>query len=114
MRGIVMREIPAHKRKELIIKETRIGLVNGVVIGIVTGIAAWMWKANPFFGVVIALGMVVNLIAAGFAGAAIPLAMKAINWDPAQSSSIILTTITDVVGFFAFLGFALVFQGYLV
>jgi magnesium transporter len=57
--------------------------------------------------------MIVNLICAGFSGAAIPLLMKRMGIDPAQSSSIILTTVTDVVGFFAFLGFAMIFQGYL-
>lgn len=113
MRGLVMREIPAHKIKNLIFKEAKAGFINGIVIGIVTAIVAWVWGHNPFLGLVIGLGMIVNLVVAGLAGAGIPIAMKAVGLDPAQSSSIILTTITDVVGFFAFLGFAVVFQGYL-
>jgi len=114
MRGLVMREIPSQKVRSLVMKETLIGILNGVIIGIVTALIAWLWQGNPFLGIVIGLAMIVNLLAAGFSGAAIPITMKAIGLDPAQSSSIILTTVTDVVGFFSFLGFAVVFQNYLV
>jgi len=75
---------------------------------------AWIWYGNPFLGLVIGLGMLVNLILAGLSGASILLIMKKIGIDPAQSSSIILTTVTDVVGFIAFLGFAVLFRKYLV
>jgi magnesium transporter len=84
------------------------------VIGIVTGFVAWLWQGNPYLGLVVGLGMTVNLTVAGLAGAAIPLAMKGLGLDPAQCSNIILTTITDVMGFFAFLGFAVIFQNYLI
>jgi len=109
MRGLVMREIPPHRRTALVAKESLIGLVNGVIIGLVTGLIAWLWQGNGWLGVVIGLGMIVNLFVAGIAGATIPLLMKSIGLDPAQSSNIILTTVTDVLGFFAFLGFAVVF-----
>lgn len=114
MRGLVMREIPAGRVKGLIFKETLVGLINGLVIGLVTALAAWLWQGNPYLGIVIGLGMIVNLTVAGFAGAAIPITMKAIRLDPAQCSNIILTTVTDVMGFFAFLGFAVLFQQWLV
>ena len=114
MRGLVMREIPRSKYKALIGKESVIGLVNGIVVGIVTGLIEWVWGSNPALGMVIGLGMIVNLVVAGFAGAAIPLAMKSIGLDPAQCSNIILTTVTDVLGFAAFLGFAVLFQDLLV
>jgi magnesium transporter len=114
MRGLVMREIPKDAAKKLILKETWIGCINGVIIGLVTGLVAWLWHGNAFLGIVIGLGMIVNLSAAGFAGAAIPITMKAVGLDPAQCSNIILTTVTDVMGFFAFLGFAVLFQSYLV
>ena len=113
MRGLVMREIPRQRSWQLIFKETRIGILNGFTIGLVTGAIVWAWHGNPYVGVVIALAMIVNLLAAGFSGAAIPLAMKSLGLDPAQSSSIILTTVTDVVGFFSFLGFAMLFQSLL-
>lgn len=114
MRGLVMREIPERDVKKLIWKESKIGIINGVVIGFVTAGIAWMWQGNPFLGVVIGLAMIVNLTVAGLAGAAIPILMKKVGLDPAQSSSIILTTVTDVLGFFAFLGFAVVFQDQLI
>jgi len=114
MRGLVMREIPRPKIKAVIVKETTIGVVNGVVIGIVTGLIAWFWKGNPYFGLVIGLGMLINLIVAGFTGALIPIVMKSMRLDPAQCSSIILTTVTDVIGFLAFLGFAVIFQNFLI
>ena len=91
-----------------------LGAISGLIIGLVTAGVAWLWYGNPYLGVVIGLGMVVNLICAGLSGASIPLAMKKVGIDPAQSSSIILTTVTDVVGFMAFLGFAVLFQQYLV
>lgn len=113
MRGIVLREIPQQKVWTLITKESLIGTINGVVIGILTGLVVWIWHGNPFFGVIIGLAMIVNMFAAGLSGAAIPLAMKAIGLDPAQSSSIIQTTVTDVVGNASFLGFAVLLQKYM-
>ena len=99
MRGIVMREIPKNKIFSLIIKEAKLGTINGAIIGAVTALVAWIWYGNPYLGVVIGLGMLVNLIFAGFFGASIPLLMQKVGIDPAQSSSIILTTMTDVLGF---------------
>ncbi|MCO6436662.1 MAG: magnesium transporter [Phycisphaerae bacterium] len=114
MRGLVMREIPRHRVGALVAKEGLLGLITGTVTGIVTGIVAWLWQGNVMLGVVIGLGMIVNLFFAGLSGAAIPVVMRALGWDPAQCSSIILTTVTDVVGFIAFLGFAVLFQSHLV
>lgn len=113
MRGLVMREVSRNKIWKLILKETAVGLANGAIIGVVTALVAWAWHGNPALGLVIGLAMVVNLFAAGLSGAVIPVAMKSLGLDPAQSSSIVLTTITDVVGFLSFLGFAVLFQGYL-
>ncbi|MGD8242625.1 MAG: magnesium transporter [Desulfobacterales bacterium] len=114
MRGIVMREIPKDKMLRLVLKEGQLGAINGAVIGIVTALVAWIWHGNPYLGLVIGLGMLFNLFFAGLSGASIPLLMKSIGIDPAQSSSIILTTVTDVLGFVAFLGFAVLFQRFLV
>ena len=114
MRGLVMREISPDKTFSLILKECRLGAINGAVIGTVTAFIAWVWQGNPYFGLVIGLGMFINLIFAGLAGASIPILMKRLGWDPAQSSNIILTTVTDVLGFFAFLSLAVLFQNYLV
>ena len=114
MRGLVMREIPAKRVRELILKETKLGVLNGFIIGLITAAIAWGWYGNPWLGVVIGLGMVLNLVIAGFAGSSIPLIMKKLGIDPAQSSSIILTTVTDVMGFLAFLGLAVIFQSLLI
>lgn len=113
MRGLVMREIPKRRRIEFIFKEAGIGMINGIVIGLVTGTVAWVWQGNPMLGVVVGLAMISNLFIAGLTGAAIPITMKAIGFDPAQCSNIILTTFTDVMGFFSFLGLAVIFQHYL-
>lgn len=114
MRGLVMREISPRKVPMLLLKEAKIGIFNGLIIGFVTALISWLWKGNPFLGLVIGLAMIVELVIAGLAGAIIPITMKTFGLDPAQSSSIILTTITDVFGFFVFLSFAVIFQGYLV
>lgn len=110
LRGLVMREIEPSDARQVVLREGATGLINGAVIGAVTAAAAWLWKGDPVLGLVIGLAMVVNLAAAGLAGAAIPLAMKRLGFDPAQSSGIFLTTVTDVVGFLSFLGFALLFE----
>jgi len=113
MRGLVMREIPRDRIRRLVLKEALLGTITGAITGAVTAVVAWLWQGNPWLGLVIGLGMVVNLFFAGLAGAAIPIVMRGLGLDPAQCSSIILTTVTDVVGFFAFLGFAVVFQAQL-
>lgn len=114
MRGLIMREIPKGQILQLILKEGKLGAINGIIIGIVTAWIAWIWYGNPYLGIVIGLGMLVNLFFAGLSGASIPILMKKVGLDPAQCSSIILTTITDVIGFVAFLGFAVMFQSFLV
>jgi len=110
MRGLVMREIPPGRVAALLRKETLVGLGNGLVMGLVTAAICWLWKGNPMLGLVIGLAMLANLLVASFSGAAIPLLMKAVGLDPAQSSNIVLTTVTDVMGFLAFLGLAAVFE----
>lgn len=110
LRGLVMREVRLKDAWRLMAVEASAGFLNGAVIGVVTALGAWFWHGNPYLGLVIGMAMVVNLVAAGLAGAAIPLAMKKLGFDPAQSSGIFLTTVTDVVGFFSFLGFAMLFQ----
>ncbi len=113
IRGIVLREIPVARAKVFILKQSLVGLLNGILVGLVTALIAWGWHQSPMLGLVIGLAMVVCLFVAGFTGAAIPLTMKKLGFDPAQCSNIILTTFTDCVGFFVFLGLAVLFQSYL-
>lgn len=114
MRGLVMREIPTQKSLKLVMKEFSIGIIHGIAIGVITALIAWFWHKNPFLGLVVGLAMVINMAIAGLTGAAIPLSMKAIGLDPAQCSNIVLTTFTDIMGFFALLGLAVLFQNHLI
>jgi magnesium transporter len=114
MRGLALREILPGATKKIIIKEVVAGTLNGVAVAVVTSAAVWAWSRSWGLALVIGLAMIVNMAAAGLAGAAIPIILKALNRDPAQSSSIFLTTVTDVIGFASFLGFALVFLPLLV
>jgi magnesium transporter len=111
MRGLVMREISMRDFPKLLWKEMLLGLINGVAIGIVTAVIAYIWKGDPTLGLVVCLAMIINLIIAGLSGAVIPIGLKSFGLDPAQSSMIILTTVTDVVGFFVFLGLATIMFG---
>ena len=114
IRGLALGEIESRLTRRVIWKETCLGILNGISVGVVTGIVGYLWKGNPFFGLVIGLAMIVNMAVACISGAGIPMAMRSLGWDPAQSSSIILTTITDVIGFFSFLGLATLFQHLLI
>lgn len=114
MRGLALREIFSGAAKRVIIKEVLAGLFNGIAIAIGTAGAVWIWSRNNGLALVIFLSMIINMVAAGLSGAAIPLILKALNRDPAQSSSIFLTTVTDCVGFASFLGFAVIFMPLLV
>ena len=109
MRGLVLGEVEPHFALKVIAKEGFLGFLNGVLMGVVTAFGAWLWHKNIFFGIAIGLAMIINLIAAGVAGASIPILMRALGKDPAQSSNIILTTVTDCVGYFAFLSIAALF-----
>ena len=113
IRGIALREVPRSQGMRLAVKEAALGILNGAAIGVVTAAIAWAWHGNPYLGLVIGLAMLVNLAAAGLFGALIPLTLNSLGLDPAQSSSIFLTTVTDVVGFLSFLGFAALFQRFL-
>jgi magnesium transporter len=95
------------------IKEAIAGTVNGVAIAVVTVIAVYVWSGSMGLCLVIFLAMILAMAIAGVAGAAIPLVLSSLKQDPAQSGSIILTTVTDVFGFFSFLGLATVFSSML-
>jgi magnesium transporter len=93
----------------MIWKETAVGILNGTAFAIIIGILAGMWFQNMMLGSVLGAAMVINLLVAGFFGASIPIILQKMGSDPAVSSTVFLTTVTDVVGFFAFLGLAAVF-----
>ncbi|NPA66171.1 MAG: magnesium transporter [Epsilonproteobacteria bacterium] len=106
VRQLALGEIATQDAIRIIKKEVIISLMNGAIFAVVMGIIAWIWFNMPLLGVVIGLSMIINLLMAGFFGAVIPLFLKKINVDPAIGSSVVLTTVTDVMGFFSFLGLA--------
>ena len=106
MRGLALREITVRDWLRVTVKEVQVGLVNGVAIAVTCGIGVFVWSGSLGLVAVIAMSMVLAMVAAGFAGAVVPVALKRLGQDPAQSSSIVLTTVTDVAGFFSFLGIA--------
>jgi len=87
-------------------KEILAGGFNGVLFALLMAVAAWLWFADPLLGLVIGVAMIINMLVAGLAGTLIPLGLQKAGFDPAISSTVFLTTVTDVVGFFAFLGLA--------
>ncbi len=106
VRALATKELTPVNAARVIGKEVVVGSLNGVLFAVITGAVAWMWFESFTLGVVIGMAMIVNLIVAGLAGSTIPLVLARAGIDPAVGSGVILTTVTDVVGFFAFLGLA--------
>jgi magnesium transporter len=106
IRDLALGELAPGDGRKALTKEIILGLVNGVAIGVVVGLIGWLWKGSATLGLVAGLAMVLNQLAAVVSGVMIPLGLKAVKLDPALASSIFLTTVTDVAGFFFFLGLA--------
>ncbi|CAD5290550.1 Magnesium transporter MgtE [Alteromonas sp. 38] len=109
IRGMALGHVNASNSRWLISKEISIGFLNGAIWAILIASVIALWKQDYMLGIIIAFAMLVNMIAAALAGATLPLIMKRLKIDPALAGSVILTTITDVVGIFAFLGTATLF-----
>ena len=107
MRGLTLREITTKQWRRVLMKEVAVGLLNGIAIAVTCSLAVYFWSQSLGLAIVMALAMVSSLVIAGSAGALVPIALKKLGMDPAQSSSIVLTTITDIAGFMSFLGIAL-------
>jgi magnesium transporter len=106
MRGLALREIRTRHWLKVAGKEVIAGAGNGVAVALTTSAAVYLWSGSTGLALVIGVSMVISMTLAGLAGAAIPMVLTALRQDPAQSSSIVLTTVTDVAGFFSFLGIA--------
>lgn len=106
VRQLTLGDISSGDAKRIIFKEVSISLLNGLLFAIIIGIIATFWFDVENLGYVIALSMLINLLLAGFFGATIPLFLEKMKIDPAIGSTVILTTVTDVAGFFSFLGLA--------
>jgi len=106
IRGLALGQVPVGQGRRVILRELGLGVVNGVAVGAVTAVIAQLASGRPGLGVVIGAAMVLNMAMACAFGALIPLGLRRAGLDPAQASSIFLTTVTDIVGFGAFLGLA--------
>jgi magnesium transporter len=113
MRGLALREFRVSQAAQILMKELTIGLVNGIAIAVVTSVGVYLWSRSTGLALVMFLAMIVSMVAASAAGAIIPIVLVKLDRDPATASSIILTTVTDVVGFFSFLGLATLLAGML-
>jgi len=106
VRALATKELTAANALRVIGKELMVGGVNGVLFAVIAAGVAWVWFGGAAIAVVLGLAMIINLVVAALAGATIPLMLERFHVDPAIASGVFLTTITDVVGFFAFLGLA--------
>jgi magnesium transporter len=113
VRGIALGEVTWSNSRKALLKEVLVGLGNGVVLGALGGAVVWAlpW-GSPMLGLVLGLAMVINHFVAAATGTLIPLGLRAANIDPALASSVFITTMTDVFGFFSFLGLAALFYRY--
>jgi magnesium transporter len=109
VRALAMKDLSSANARRFINKELVVGVFNGLLFAVITGTIAWYWFDRPEIGLVIGAAMVVNLIVAGLGGTLIPIGLERVGVDPAIASTVFLTTVTDVIGFFAFLGLAAAF-----
>ncbi len=113
IRGLALRDIRPSQWLRVSGKEVYVAFLNGLAVSATACLAVAIWSRSLGLTLIIGLSMVVSMVIAGLSGAIIPIALKAMKQDPAQSSSIVLTTVTDVVGFFSFLGLATLLSGLL-
>lgn len=114
IRSIALGEIDTKNSMKILLKEFGVGLCTGIAVGVAVAILGYFYEKNVIFGIVIGLSMVLNMMAATISGFAVPVILKKINIDPALASAVFVTTVTDVLGFFFFLGLATLFLPYLI
>ncbi len=109
VRSLAMKDLTGANALRFIGKEMLVGAFNGLAFAVLTGTVAWLWFGSPGLGLLMAVAMIVNMLVAGLSGTLIPIGLERVGIDPAIASSVFLTTVTDVIGFFAFLGLAALF-----
>jgi len=113
VRGIALGELSWVNSRKALLKEAVVGIGNGVVLGVVAALVAWITRGSPVLGILLCAAMIINMFVAATAGTLVPLGLRAANIDPALASSVFITTMTDVFGFASFLGLATIFLRYL-
>ncbi|MGJ4946799.1 magnesium transporter [Bradyrhizobium sp. HKCCYLS20291] len=111
VRALATRELGANNATRVVLREALVGLVNGIAFALITGVAAVAWFKTPGLGIVIGLAIISNLVAGALGGILIPMVLERVRADPAVASGTFVTTVTDVVGFFSFLGIATLWFG---
>jgi len=111
VRALATRELGSNNAFRVVVRESLVGLVNGIAFAVITGVAAVAWFHIPGLGVVIGLAIICNLVAGALGGILIPMLLERARADPAVASGTFVTTVTDVVGFFSFLGIATLWFG---
>ncbi|MEM6461366.1 MAG: magnesium transporter [Pseudomonadota bacterium] len=106
VRALATKDLDIYNAARIVRREIAVGFINGVLFAFVVALLAWAWFGSGQLGVVIGIAMVINMLAAGISGILLPLLLDKLNIDPAIASAVFVTTVTDVVGFFAFLGLA--------
>lgn len=106
MRGLALKEISIRQWKAVVCKEMWVGFLNGIAVALTTAAGVYFWSHSAGLAMVIGISMVISMVLAGLAGASVPIVLTRLGQDPATASSIVLTTVTDVAGFFSFLGIA--------
>jgi len=106
VRGLALGQVGASNVRVLLWKELRVAAMNGITLGVVLGLVVWLWFGDPALSLVIGSALTINLLFAASAGVLVPLTLKRLGFDPALAGGVILTTVTDVMGFLAFLGLA--------
>jgi magnesium transporter len=110
MRGLALKEIYPRMWPRIVMKEFNVGVMNGIAVALTTGLGVYVWSQSMGLTIVIMVSMVLSMAIASVSGSLIPIILTILGQDPAQSSSIFLTTITDIAGFFSFLGIATLFM----
>ena len=113
VRGISLGELTWSNSRKALLKETVLGIGNGITLGLIAAGVAWLMQGDPILGLILAMAMAINMLVAAVAGTLIPIALRALKVDPALASSVFITTLTDAVGILAFLGLATLFLPYL-
>lgn len=113
VRGIALGEVSWDNARKALMKEATVGLGNGLALGLIAALVAWLAKGSPALAALLALAMVINMFVAATAGTLVPLGLKALRVDPALASSVFITTLTDIAGFASFLGLATLSLRYL-
>jgi len=114
VRGLALGELTWSNSRKALMKEAAVGIGNGIVLGVVAALVVWAIRGNLMLGAVLGMAMIINMFVAATAGTLVPLGLRAANVDPALASSVFITTMTDMIGFFSFLGLATVLSRYLV